>query len=322
VNILLILLGIAAAPFFAAVVWFVLLPQWKHIDAEWLGTAAPKGADSAAQAADPTPGAGKPPRRRQRGKREPRQARSAADAPASRAAGYDFRPLMVLVTVAVSLTLQEYIGERTMFGEWFPELITGKYGLLRSFAWWTSWRFIGYVVLPLIVIAWLPGERARDYFVSPKNFFRHLPIYLGLFVLVSPAVLIAAQNQSFYLTYPFYKWANRSALDLWMWEAMYAIQFLSLEFFFRGFILKGLAPKFGSAAIFVMVVPYCMIHYGKPLPETFGAIIAGTILGTLALRTRSIWGGVVIHVGVAITMDMLAVGHCPLAATGFMCPTH
>jgi membrane protease YdiL (CAAX protease family) len=54
-----------------------------------------------------------------------------------------------------------------------------------------------------------------------------------------------------------------------------------------------------------------MIHYGKPLPETMGAIGAGLLLGTLAMRTRSIWGGVLIHVGVATTMDVLALRGCP-----------
>ncbi len=60
-----------------------------------------------------------------------------------------------------------------------------------------------------------------------------------------------------------------------------------------------------------MIVPYCMIHYGKPMPETLGAIGAGLILGTLAMRTKSIWGGVLIHIGVAMTMDVLALQGCP-----------
>ena len=68
-----------------------------------------------------------------------------------------------------------------------------------------------------------------------------------------------------------------------------------------------------------MIVPNCMIHYGKPMPETLGAIGAGLILGTLAMRTRSIWGGVMIHVGVALSMDMLALGHCPPPGHG-PCP--
>ena len=100
-------------------------------------------------------------------------------------------------------------------------------------------------------------------------------------------MIIASQTAGFYKIYPFYKLANRSAFDFWAWQAIYAVQFLSLEFFFRGFILKAIAPRLGSAAIFVMVVPYCMIHFGKPMPETLGAIIAGTVLGSALAMTAS-----------------------------------
>jgi membrane protease YdiL (CAAX protease family) len=68
-----------------------------------------------------------------------------------------------------------------------------------------------------------------------------------------------------------------------------------------------------------MIVPYCMIHYGKPLPETFGAILAGLILGTIAMRTKSIWGGALIHIGVAMTMDVLALRGCPPMGSGKSC---
>jgi membrane protease YdiL (CAAX protease family) len=87
---------------------------------------------------------------------------------------------------------------------------------------------------------------------------------------------------------------------------MYSAQFFSLEFFFRGFMLQALKRSLGAYAIFVMVVPYCMIHFGKPMPETLGAIAAGLVLGTLALRTGSIWAGFLIHVSVVWTMDLLA----------------
>jgi membrane protease YdiL (CAAX protease family) len=65
----------------------------------------------------------------------------------------------------------------------------------------------------------------------------------------------------------------------------------------------------GAYAIFVMIVPYCMIHYHKPIAEVLGAIGAGIILGTLALRTRSIWFGVAIHISVALTMDIASLMH-------------
>jgi len=52
-----------------------------------------------------------------------------------------------------------------------------------------------------------------------------------------------------------------------------------------------------------MTIPYCMIHFGKPLPETLAAIIAGVVLGVLSLKINIIWLGVAIHFSVAITMD-------------------
>tara|TARA_R110002096_G_scaffold299503_6_gene494148 strand:+ start:49329 stop:50153 length:825 start_codon:yes stop_codon:yes gene_type:complete len=235
---------------------------------------------------------------------------------------YDWRPFIVFITVCISLTLQEYYGDRGVFAQHFPELFRTKYGELWSFAWWSGWRVFGYVVLPIIAIWVMPGERVRDYFISFKGLLKHLWIYFGLFALVLPAVLIAAESESFLRTYPFYKLANRSAMDFWIWEALYVVQFFSLEFFFRGFMLKATAPRLGSAAIYVMLIPYCMIHFGKPMSETFGAIIAGTVLGTLALRTRSIWGGVLIHVGVALTMDLLALNNCPPSESGLRCPRH
>jgi membrane protease YdiL (CAAX protease family) len=219
------------------------------------------------------------------------------------------RVLMVLLTVAASLTLQEYIGGHDTYERLFPR-DGSTYWELRGFAWWSLWRLAGYVLIPMLVLACL-GERIRDYHVAPRGFGKHLWIYVVLFAAVLPAVLAASTTQAFRHTYPFYRMANRSLFDLVMWELLYALQFLSLEFFFRGFILHGLRRALGANAIFVMLVPYCMIHYGKPLPETLGAIGAGLILGTLAMRTRSIWGGVLIHVGVASTMDVLALRGCP-----------
>jgi hypothetical protein len=56
-----------------------------------------------------------------------------------------------------------------------------------------------------------------------------------------------------------------------------------------------------------MVVPYAMIHFHKPFLECLAAVGAGCILGVLALRFRTFWGGALLHILVAVTMDLLAV---------------
>ena len=218
--------------------------------------------------------------------------------------------LAILVTAAVSLTIQEYFGDHRVFEELYGSNIGDPYYDLYSFVWWTGWRVGGYLLPPLLVLLLL-GQPIGDYHLSARGFFRHLPIYVVLYLGVLPFVISASHTVAFRETYPFYRLANRSELDLWSWEAMYAMQFVALEIFFRGFLLHGLRRALGANAIFVMIVPYCMIHYGKPMPETLGAIGAGVILGTLAMRTKSIWGGVLIHIGVAMTMDVLALRGCP-----------
>ena len=237
--------------------------------------------------------------------------------------GFDWMPLVVLITVAVVLTMQEYYGQRDTFARLFPRGDFDRFYELKSFAWWTGWRVGGYLLLPMLIIAAIPGQRVSDYYISPRGLLRHWWIYVSLFVVMVPVVYIAATLfPAFNRTYPFYKLANRSLTDLLVWEIMYAMQFLSLEFFFRGFLLQGLRRSFGHAAVFVMIVPYCMIHFSKPLPETLGAIFAGLVLGTIAMRTRSIWGGVFIHVGVAVTMDLIALEDCPPRDSGLPCRGH
>lgn len=228
------------------------------------------------------------------------------------------RFLVVAVTCAVSLTIQEYVGGADRYEVWFT-YDGGDYWELKGFVWWTAWRVIGYVLIPIIAIICMPGERIRDYHLSGRGFFKHLWIYAVMFLVLLPVVIAASTSPSFRETYPFYRMANRSQFDLWSWESMYVVQFMALEFFFRGFLLNSLRRVMGSNAIFVMIVPYCMIHYGKPMPETLGAIGAGLILGTLAMRTKSIWGGVLIHVGVATTMDVLALRGCPEFGSGKYC---
>ena len=58
-----------------------------------------------------------------------------------------------------------------------------------------------------------------------------------------------------------------------------------------------------------MCVPYCMIHYGKPYLEAAGAVVAGIALGSLAMRTKSIYSGFLVHVTVALSMDLLSLAN-------------
>jgi len=234
--------------------------------------------------------------------------------------GWDARPAVACVIVAVVLTMQEYYGgSRTynsviypLLADWDQGWLKGlvklsRYNNLYSYGWWSFTRILGYVIIPLA--AWkilFRKDSLLDMGFRVSGFFRHAWIYLLSLLIVLPAVYIVAGQPEFGNYYPFYKQSSRSWFDLLAWEAMYFAQFLGLEIFFRGWMLGALRKTLGSAAIFAMALPYCMIHYGKPYLEAHGAILAGIFLGSVAMKTRSIYAGFLVHITVAVAMDLLA----------------
>jgi membrane protease YdiL (CAAX protease family) len=174
---------------------------------------------------------------------------------------------------------------------------------------WALTRFLYWAVVPAIVIRLVFRERLADYGLKLSGWARKLWVYAGALAVVLPLVWIFGGTASFQKTYPFYKQAGDSWFDLLAWEAGYAMQFFAVEFFFRGVLIHGLKHRFGVYAVLIQTVPYCMIHFGKPLPETLGAIIAGVALGMMSLWTHSIWLGFLVHVTVAVSMDLVAMAH-------------
>ncbi len=244
-----------------------------------------------------------------------------ADAEARANPGGGGKALAVLVTVALMLTVQHYflagtplrktrdllrdIGLESVAG-WFDAPLRWSLEDERlSLTYWAFGSLITYLVIPGLIVRFAFREKLADYGFKLRGAFTDGWIYLVFFGIVGPLVLLVSRNREFQQTYPFYHPTLSETLwpYFWMWEMLYAIQFLSLEFFFRGFMVHGLRRRLGSCAIPVMMVPYCMIHFQKPLPETFGAIIAGLVLGFMSLRTRSVILGAVIHVSVALSMD-------------------
>lgn len=213
-------------------------------------------------------------------------------------------PFVVLILTAVSVTLVEYLFIPVRFGLFF----SGPVHVLAPYAWWIFGTILLWVLLPLGVARWL-GFAWRDVGLSAKGLLSKVPLYLALYIVAMIGVVWASSQPSFLEAYPFLRaeqtpsWSWRLLLGFW---GLYALQFFCVEFFFRGYLLFTLEKHFGIGAIAVMAVPYCMIHFHKPMPEALAAIFGAVVLGWLAIRTRSIWGGVFLHIAIALSMDSLA----------------
>lgn len=245
----------------------------------------------------------------------------------------DYRPAACLALAAAILTVQEYYGGRQFFDQVIrPELAAfdaarpgvlrlDRYDSLYGYGWWSLARILGYVILPILCWRWwFPKDSLLDLGLRTRGFWAHSWIYFALLAAVIPVMLIVAQQPDFGNYYPFYKLSSRSWFDFLAWELMYYAQFFALEFFFRGWMVGALRHSLGAAAIFVMSVPYCMIHYGKPYLEAHGAIVAGVILGSLSMRTRSIYSGFLLHISVAALMDTMSLWKREALPTTFWAP--
>lgn len=237
--------------------------------------------------------------------------------------GFDRKTAIVLLVTALTLTFQNYgstPARITPMAGFFVELVAGpesasavvaqlqewESSQIVHLTWWAIAAVITYALIPILVIKLIFRESLHEYGTKVHGIWKSWPVYSLFVAVMVPLVIIFSAEERFQGTYPFYRVNSAADLDVrrWIrWELLYAAQFVALEFFFRGFIVHGTKHRFGSYSLFVMTVPYCMIHFGKPMPEAMASIIAGVALGAVSLATRSIWLGAALHISVAWGMD-------------------
>lgn len=141
-----------------------------------------------------------------------------------------------------------------------------------------------------------------------------LPWTLGLLAaMVLLIVFVVGRDRNFLAYYPMYRrdWGGYDPhRDGWGFYLAYTLAFgayfLAWEQFFRGWMLFRLERELGPLALVVQAVPFVIMHLGKPGLELHSSLVAGLVLGWLALRGRSFWPCFLLHWGAAATMDAWA----------------
>lgn len=179
-----------------------------------------------------------------------------------------------------------------------------------------SWMYHTFSNLTCIVFITLPllfyARTCHQDRLGLNSAFTVKP-YLLLLVLIIPLIAVSAFEKGLGTYYPTYKFQEVAALigwDSWIpvavYETAYAVDFFNVELFFRGFLVIGLSHLMGKEALLPMVATYCFLHFGKPLGEAISSVFGGYLLGVISLYTRNIWGGVILHIGIAWTMEIAA----------------
>jgi hypothetical protein len=131
-----------------------------------------------------------------------------------------------------------------------------------------------------------------------------------MLLLMLPLVGFAATRPDFQVMYPKFlhlSWfaeGNGKAMDKLLYELSYGSDFVSVEFFFRGFLVLAFVKWAGKNAILPMAMFYCTIHFGKPMGECISSFFGGLLLGVITYHTRTIWGGLIVHLGIAWMMEV------------------
>lgn len=168
------------------------------------------------------------------------------------------------------------------------------------------------IMIP-ITIYWYFDRKSSPtpYGFTLKNF--DLKPYFLILLIMLPFVVGFAFTDHFGASYPRAGAWGLSTFDIhvasdrkWylFYEFIYGVDFVSIEYFFRGFLVIAFIRFVGAGAILPMACFYVFIHFGKPYVETISSFFGGTLLGILTYYSRSIWGGIVVHVGIAWLMEL------------------
>ena len=145
---------------------------------------------------------------------------------------------------------------------------------------------------------------------------KYLRVYALIYVLLLPLFLAVSFTPQFLSFYPkmdiaYYDsamgWSNAAVIGFF--ELCYANDFLGVESMFRGAMVIGLARWLGPRTVLPMAITYMCIHLGKPDLELCSSVIGGYMLGILAYRTHHLWGGVIIHLGIAMFFEFVGMLH-------------
>jgi hypothetical protein len=182
--------------------------------------------------------------------------------------------------------------------------------------WWSYWNQVYYWPIRLVIITtilffiWRTFDRTQPFYGLTRRNLKWKPYWLMLLFMI-PLIAAASTQPDFLAMYPKLKSVfsaeGNSRLSWWhklLYELSYGSDFFTIEIFFRGFLVLAFLKWAGKDAILPMACFYCTIHFGKPLGECISSYFGGLLLGVIVYNTRSIWGGLMVHVGIAWLMEI------------------
>lgn len=215
--------------------------------------------------------------------------------------------IVFLVTAVVGILSARFGSKRFFYEQWYATLGRDPLYDLYQYIYWFSSEFVLYFVLLLLAVRFLHRAHLRDFGLGAGDWRFGLKMSLLFFAVMLPVLWIVSASPAFQNVYPHAHIVRGDWTLFFIYELFFILYFIGWEFIWRGYVLFGLLRHTGATvAVLVQMLPFVIMHFGKPMPETFGAIAAGIALGALSVRTRSFWYAVLIHWSVMLTIDLMS----------------
>jgi membrane protease YdiL (CAAX protease family) len=218
----------------------------------------------------------------------------------------DKKVVVIFLSIAILQTFSWYFTSRRFFRiNIFPSIENHPDVYLIEYLFWFVGDFFTYFVFAILIIKFILREKLGNYglaFGDSKAGLKYSSIFL---IVMFPLVWIASSMPDFTSKYPHLLSTRTNWEKFFIYESGMLLYMFGWEFIWRGFLLFGLKEKFGFYAVFIQMIPFVILHNGKPALETFGAILGGLALGVLAYRTNSFYYCVITHMGVMFSIDLI-----------------
>jgi len=193
---------------------------------------------------------------------------------------------------------------------WYQEIVVNSFATLFMILFnhhkienfWVS-SLIYFGILPVLAILIILRKNPLDFGLRIGNYRVWIP-YVVIFLLIAVPILYLTSDMSSVQGY--YRTHRNSEFLTYVWKM--AVYMLGWEFLFRGFMLFGLKDKFKEGSILIQMIPFVLLHFGKPEIETISTIFTGILWGYICYRGKSFWPAYIMHMVVNLSNKAFVLG--------------
>ena len=192
--------------------------------------------------------------------------------------------------------LKNYSNELIIFSTATLFIILNNYNQIEN-GWISS--FIYYFICPNLIIILVLRRNPLEFGLRIGNFRLWKYYVIGFLLIALPLVYLTSSGSSFQSYYV------KPNIDILKYSLTAIVYMLGWEFLFRGYLIFGLKDKFKEGSILIQMIPFVLLHLGKPEIETISTIISGIIWGYFSYRGNSFWPAFLIHIVINISNKYL-----------------